>query len=74
MSIDRTYRCDLCNDRHSADAKQLVGIYWQPGNTLVIKSVASVEHHLCRRCIEAVGALRSTQSFWEAVGVESTPA
>lgn len=63
MTIDRTYRCDLCSDMHKPDDGQLVGIYWAARGALEIKPVRSVEHHLCCRCIEAVASIRLSPAY-----------
>jgi hypothetical protein len=48
---------------HKPDDGKLVGIYWNPGNALVIKPVREVEHHLCRRCVDSVASIRSTTAY-----------
>jgi hypothetical protein len=63
MTVDRSYRCDLCHDMHQPDDGKLIGIYWNPGNALVIKPVREVEHHLCRRCVDSVASIRSTTAY-----------
>jgi hypothetical protein len=63
MAIDKTYRCDLCNDMHSPDDGKLVGIYWTTRQSIEVRSVRSVEHHLCRGCVEAIAAIRSTTAY-----------
>jgi hypothetical protein len=61
MSIDRTYRCDLCRKMYEpSEHRGLYGIYWKQeatGELLVMRGVREVEHHLCRKCIEDVAAL-----------------
>jgi hypothetical protein len=59
MTVDRTYRCDLCHDTH--DPNRLRGLYWQAtvtGHVLVEKPGREVEHHICNRCLEALHAFK----------------
>lgn len=55
MTIDRTYRCDLCNDLHTAH--ELFGIYWKcderPAQWVLVEP-KGVEHHLCAKCISTI--------------------
>ena len=55
MTVHRSYSCDLCNDKAQPIGKaDLYGIYWAAGDALEIRGVVTVEHHLCRRCIESI--------------------
>lgn len=50
--INRTYKCDLCRDRH--EPEDLVGIEWSAGHVISIKHARQTEHHLCQRCIDNI--------------------
>ena len=52
MTIDRTYRCDLCHDMH--EPGKLRGLFWRTtasGSELVEKPSREVEHHVCPKCL-----------------------
>jgi hypothetical protein len=66
MTVDRSYRCDLCSDMHKPDSGELIGIHWAARGALEVKPVRSVEHHLCKRCVEAVASIRSTHAYSSA--------
>lgn len=58
MSVQRSYSCDLCQQGEQPSGKrQIFGIYWTPTNHLEIRGSRTVEHHLCRGCIEAIKSL-----------------
>lgn len=54
MSIDRTYKCNLCQTRHEPNSPVLHGIYWKAllGWTLV--GVRESENHLCLSCMDSI--------------------
>lgn len=60
MSVDRAYRCNLCRTGEAPIGKaDLFGIYWKQGatrETIEIRGVREVEHHLCRDCIESISS------------------
>lgn len=66
MTIDRTYKCDLCSDTYSSQQCNdglLIGIIWShsiAARRLVIEHAErwrEVEHHICRRCLADIASL-----------------
>jgi hypothetical protein len=57
MSIDRYYRCDLCNasvPKESLD-KFLIGLYWiDHPHGWTQRDARSVEHHICQTCLNSL--------------------
>lgn len=66
MSIDKTYRCDVCNSTGNPDT--MTGIHWDSTNgmTIVLRPPKTVEHHICERCFKA---LASAYEKREAEGI-----
>jgi hypothetical protein len=56
MTCRRQYKCDLCHDE-IRDATGGIGILWSSGNAIHNVLIPDSEHHLCNRCIEALGAM-----------------
>ncbi|MDQ0082871.1 hypothetical protein J2W35_003230 [Variovorax boronicumulans] len=63
--IDRTYRCNLCRDKH--ERQDTVGLHWQdwPAKGWIEKPSQETENHLCMRCLSSIQALapRCGQGF-----------
>lgn len=68
MTIDRTYRCDLCNDLHDPKVDAFYGIYWASGDRLEMRPVFTVEHHLCLKCIQGVAAIHEKLRLPDSAG------
>lgn len=49
---DVTYRCNLCNDKHSPE--NLYGLYWQANDELLLHAANATEHHVCIKCVDAI--------------------
>ena len=58
MSIDKTYRCNLCRDPINMDAMHntSTGIYWV-GKVIEARPALQVEHHLCIHCLSSIQSL-----------------
>lgn len=56
MTVERTYRCNLCRDEESGP-DSMIGLWWS-GNHLHLKRYfKTVEHHICRKCYDAIRAV-----------------
>jgi len=55
MSINRTYKCDLCGASVPDVVldKSLIGLYWvdAPAHGWIRKAAREVEHHICQTCL-----------------------
>lgn len=64
MSIDRTYRCNLCRDTKGAD--DLIGLWWKTWPKFWEERPAhDAENHVCMTCVSSIQALprRCGQGF-----------
>lgn len=64
MSIERTYRCNLCRDTY--EPKQLVGLHWTSfPKGWTEKPAREMENHICMPCLTSLQAMtqRCGQGF-----------
>jgi hypothetical protein len=58
MSIDRSFRCNLCGSIKDPKAAVLFGLVWQTDVTgcglHIKKSPTQYEHHICIECLAAL--------------------
>jgi len=56
MTVDRSYRCNLCHTKCEPD--DLTGIYWTdcPG-AIEFRAARDVEHHICKHCLGSIARL-----------------
>lgn len=54
MTVERTYRCNLCHAMHEPD--RIFGVYWEGTNLRnpVQRPARAVEHHICPDCVAGV--------------------
>lgn len=61
MTIDKTFRCDLCKASCPPETLDsfLVGIYWvdHPIHGWTQKPAKEVEHHICKTCLISLQAI-----------------
>jgi hypothetical protein len=60
MTVERSYKCDLCGDRINLQASppEGIGIWWQSWPKLLIsKPARETEHHLCVPCVSSIQAM-----------------
>ena len=63
MAVDRTYRCNLCNDvlhTHPGDgaSRRPIGLHWQSWpKGWIEKPWRETENHICARCLSSLQAL-----------------
>lgn len=58
MSIDKTYRCDLCRDIHDPDDGLLIGIHWD-GKQWHETTCRDHDRHICAACVSSFQALET---------------
>lgn len=54
MTVERTYKCNLCHDSHQPES--LIGIFWTADRNRPIdeRPAREVEHHVCVDCATAI--------------------
>lgn len=62
MSVEKSYRCDLC--RMSGDPKALIGLLWvsSPPNKIVESLSEMVEHHICKECATSIRIIMNAKT------------
>ena len=55
MTIEKTYRCDVCGNS-TPDKTGIIGVYWTGGNVMTtdFPGIRDANTHVCRTCLDGL--------------------